>query len=61
MANIEPNAMASDSPGKDVQGDNAQFTGFMRKLLSVPHAEIKARLEAEKAAKPKRVSRAAGV
>jgi hypothetical protein len=53
--------MASDSPGKDVQGDNAQFTGFMRKLLSVPHAEIKARLEAEKAAKPKRVSRAAGV
>ncbi len=30
------------------------FDRMMRKLLSVPHSEIKAKLEAEKAAKKKR-------
>jgi len=48
-------------PAKDEAGDSTQFTSFMKKLVSVPHSVIKARLEAEKAAKPKRVSRAAGV
>jgi hypothetical protein len=28
-----------------------KFTEFMRKLVSVPHSEIRARLEAEKAQK----------
>ena len=60
MANIEPNAVASDSPGKDVQGDFAQFTDFMRRLVAVPHSQIKAKLEEEKATKKKRVSASLG-
>jgi len=40
-----------DSPGKDVQGDFAQFTDFVRRIVSVPHAEIQRRLEAEKRSK----------
>ncbi len=47
----EPNAVASDSPGKDVQGDFAQFTDFMRRLVAVPRSVIQERLAAEKAAK----------
>jgi hypothetical protein len=44
------------SPAKDVQGDSARFTDFMRRLMKVPHSEIKTKLDAEKAAKrtPKR-------
>jgi hypothetical protein len=57
----EPKAKGLDSPGKDVQGDFAQFTDFMRRLVAVPRSVIQERLKAEKAAKPKRVSRAAGV
>jgi hypothetical protein len=30
---------------------NAKFTNFMRRLVAVPHSEIKAKLEAEKEAK----------
>lgn len=38
---------------------NAKFTDFMRRLVAVPHSEIKAKLEAEKVAKQKpSVSRA---
>jgi len=44
------------NPAKDTQGDFAQFTSFMRKLVSVPRSEIQARLEAEKAAKTSRAS-----
>jgi hypothetical protein len=51
----EPKANSSDSPAKDVQGDFAQFTNFMRRLVAVPHSEVKAKLEAEK--KAKRASR----
>jgi hypothetical protein len=51
MAKAEPKANVPDSPAKDVQGDFVQFTDFMRRLVSVPHSEIKARLEAEKEAK----------
>jgi hypothetical protein len=32
-------------------GDFDRFTNFMRRLVAVPHSEIKAKLEAEKAAK----------
>jgi hypothetical protein len=36
---------------KNTTGDFDQFTSFMRRLVAVPHSEIKARLEAEKQAK----------
>ncbi len=45
MANIPTD------PAKNVTGDSATFISFMRKLISVPHSEIKAKLEAEKEAK----------
>ena len=45
MANI-PTTSA-----KNVTGDSANFTNFMRRLVSVPHAEIKAKLDAEREAK----------
>ncbi len=54
----EPNANPSDSPAKDVQGDFAQFTDFMRRLVSVPRSEIQSRLEAEKEAKRSKKSSA---
>jgi hypothetical protein len=57
----EPKASFPISPAKDVQGDFAQFTNFMRRLVSVPHSQIKARLEEEKKAKKQRVSRAPAV
>ena len=49
---------------KNETGDFDRFTEFTRRILSVPHSEIKAKLDAEKAAKrtPKgRASRASGV
>jgi hypothetical protein len=44
---------------KNVTGNSDNFTSFMRRLVSVPHAEIKAKLDAEKRAKrtSKRASR----
>jgi hypothetical protein len=57
----EPKASRPTLSARNEAVDFAQFTDFMRKLVSVPRADIKARLEAEKAAKPKRVSRASGV
>lgn len=45
MAN-HPNASA-----KNVTGDFDRFTEFARRLIAVPHAEIKAKLDAEKEAK----------
>ena len=53
----EPNAVASDSPGKDAQGDFAQFTDFMRRLVAVPRSVIQERLAEEK--RSKAASRAA--
>jgi hypothetical protein len=47
----------SASPGqpvgsaKNVTSDFDTFSEFSRRLFSVPHAEIKAKLDAEKAAK----------
>jgi hypothetical protein len=52
----EPKASNPISPAKDAQGDFAQFTDFMRRLVAVPHSKIKARLEEEKRTKKKRVS-----
>jgi hypothetical protein len=40
--------------GKNVTGDFDKFTHFMRRLMAVPHSEIKAKLDAEKQAKPRR-------
>jgi hypothetical protein len=34
-----------------VQGDFGKFTNFMKRLVAVPHSEIKAKLDAEKRAK----------
>jgi len=44
---------------KDVTGDFDKFKDFARQILSVPHSEIKAQLDAERAAKrtPKSASR----
>ena len=48
------------SSAKNATGDSATFTNFMRRLMRVPHSEIKAKLEAEKQAKRSiRASRAA--
>jgi hypothetical protein len=33
---------------KNVRGDSDTFVRFMRKLVQVPHSEIKAELDAEK-------------
>jgi hypothetical protein len=51
----QPNQTAKNEPG-----DFDRFAGFMKKLVAVPHSEIKAKLDAEKAAKrtpKKRASR----
>lgn len=47
---------------KNVRGDSATFVKFMRKLVQVPHSEIKAALDAEKEMKrkPFSVSRVSG-
>jgi hypothetical protein len=38
---------------KNETGDFDKFTSFMRRLIAVPHSEIKEQLEAEKKAKRK--------
>lgn len=38
-------------PAKNVTGNSENFTSFMRRLMAVPHSEIKAKLEAEREAK----------
>jgi len=47
---------------KNVTGDFDTFVNFTRRLLSVPHSEIKGKLDAEKKAKRtlKSASRASG-
>jgi hypothetical protein len=42
---------------KNVTGDFGKFTDFMRRLVAVPHSEIKAKLDAEKQAKRQREKR----
>lgn len=38
-------------PAKNEPGEFDRFTDFMRRLVAVPHSEIKANLDAEKTAK----------
>jgi hypothetical protein len=54
--------MKSES-AKDVTGDFEKFKDFTRQILSVPHSEIKAQLDAEREAKrtSKSASRVSGV
>lgn len=57
------NAMnVKSESAKDVTGDFEKFKDFARQILSVPHSEIKAQIDAEKAEKrtPKSASRASG-
>ncbi len=42
---------------KNEQGDYDRFESFMKHLMAVPHSEIKAKLDAERAAKLKRKSK----
>jgi len=43
---MKPNPSAKNDPG-----DFERFQNFMRKLVQVPHSEIKARIEADREAK----------
>jgi hypothetical protein len=45
------------APAKNPTGDFGQFTNFMRRLVAVPHSEIKTKLDAEKRAKARKSSR----
>jgi hypothetical protein len=40
-------------------GEFDKFSNFMRRLVAVPHSEIKAKLDAEKAAKKRKVKSSA--
>jgi hypothetical protein len=42
---------------KNVEGDFGKFTSFMKRLVAVPHSEIKAKLDAEKRAKARKSKR----
>jgi hypothetical protein len=42
------------APAKNPTGDFDKFTNFMRRLVAVPHSEIKAKLDAEKQEKQRR-------
>ena len=54
MARNRPNPSA-----KNEQGDFGRFTDFMRRLVAVPHSEIKAKLDAERKRKRTRSRRSA--
>ena len=43
---------------KNEAGDFGKFTDFMKRLVAVPHSEIKAKLDAEKKAKARKSKRA---
>jgi hypothetical protein len=56
---VSPKPIRPIHSAKNVEGDFGKFTNFMRRLVAVPHSEIKAKLDAEKLAKKrKRMSRA---
>jgi hypothetical protein len=46
-----------ETSGRKDQGEYANFSDFMRRLVAVPHTEIKAKLDAEKKAKQRRKKR----
>jgi hypothetical protein len=41
---------------KNVTGDFGQFKDFVRRLVAVPHSEIKAKLDAEKRTKKRKAA-----
>jgi hypothetical protein len=45
------------APAKNPTGDFDKFTSFVRRLVAVPHSEIKAKLDAEKIAKKRQRTR----
>jgi hypothetical protein len=45
------------SSAKNPMGDFGKFTDFMKRLVAVPHSEIKAKLDAENRAKARKSSR----
>ena len=48
-----------DQSAKNETGDSDKFKNFVRQVLSVPHGQVKAKLDAEKKARrQKRASRA---
>lgn len=46
--------MKVDKQRSATDGSFDRFTDFMRRLVAVPHSEIKAKLDAEKAGKKRR-------
>jgi hypothetical protein len=56
---VSPNQPVGSA--KNVTGDFDTFSDFARRLFAVPHSHIKAKLEAEKAAKRKSKARASRV
>jgi len=44
------------SPAKNPTGDFGHFKDFVRRLVAVPHSEIKAKLDAEKRTKKRKAA-----
>lgn len=42
---------------KNITGDFSEFTDFMRRLVTVPYSEVKAKLDAEKRARTRKPSK----
>lgn len=49
--------MKPNSSAKNVTGESGKFVDFMRRLMQVPHSEIKAKLDTEKRTRTNRASR----
>lgn len=47
-----------ETSGRKNQDEYAKFTDFMRRIVAVPHSEIKAKLDAERKAKTRKSKRA---
>jgi len=55
---VSPKPTSPTQSAKNVTGDFGKFTDFMKRLVAVPHSEIKAKLDAEKQAKQRQKKRA---
>jgi hypothetical protein len=53
--------MRPSQSAKSVSGNSENFVSFMRRLMKVPHSEIKAKLEAEKRTPKRRASPSSAV
>jgi hypothetical protein len=62
LVSDEDTPMKPPLSAKIANGNSENFTSFMRRLMRVPHSEIKAKLDAEREAKrtSKPASRASG-